>query len=979
MKRKIISLLLAAVMVCGIFAVAPLNAFADDTLPYVYTINDGQVCITGYTGNEQQVQIPATIDNLPVTAIGEQAFFGNTELRSVTMPDSVTTVGSDAFATCSQLQSVVLSSNLRTAGAGMFSNCYMLSSVNGVNYLETIPDGMFRNCYALNTFLFSPGISEIGPEAFMGCSNLTINQPLYGLQRIGNRAFAGCGHWNVSEPLQCLQSIGEEAFAGITFEQSFQIPETVTEIGNRAFGCESINQNMVYANQHTPVIDAFNRSADAEPAGMTPVKITVMHHTYSIPMVEWWGITTGWIDESEALSYEGTTLPARLYCSEYCLSDTADPYITDPSLYPVDEYITTQATIHVNIARRDCTQYIEHGVEFEAEIMDNGIVYHETRIMDLNPVGHSFINIPGTESTCYTEGMMPHWCCENCHRYFESDSDPYAAGYESETQFMTPVMHQLSYVESVPASCTQPGIRSHYCCDICGQCFEYDWDTSNPQPETYFEEAPFGHSLTYVPGTPADCLHEGMAEHWYCTNCGRYFDSDTDLYGEGYADETVFDIPPSSHDLVYVEGHPATCQEAGVGGHWYCNTCGLCFDNPDGTGEAHDASYYDIPPYSHDLIYVEGHPATCQEAGVGGHWYCNTCGLCFDNADGTGEAHDASYYDIPPSGHQLYYVDGTPASCTQSGIRSHYCCDICGQCFEYDWDTANPQPETYFEEAPFGHSLTYVPGTPADCLHEGMAEHWYCTNCGRYFDSDTDLYGEGYADESVFVTPCTPHNMLFYRPAREATCEQMGMREHWYCAACGLSYDNAQCTGEGHEETYFIIPQLNHQLSLVQARPATCAETGNHAYWRCDICGECFDCVNGVYMPCEDEHVFDIPCLPHTLTHVAAVQPTVDSAGNIEYWVCDECGKYFADSAGTQEITAQDTVLEQLVRQVGDFDGNGALTVQDATGIQRFLAEMVDEDDPDYAIFLQYGDFNGDGKVNVLDLTAIQRRLAGVE
>ena len=50
---------------------------------------------------------------------------------------------------------------------------------------------------------------------------------------------------------------------------------------------------------------------------------------------------------------------------------------------------------------------------------------------------------------------------------------------------------------------------------------------------------------------------------------------------------------------------------------------------------------------------------------------------------------------------------------------------------------------------------------------------------------------------------------------------------------------------------------------------------------------------------------------PHTheLTHVPAVAPTPAKPGNIEYWYCEGCGKYFADAEGAQEITEADTYL----------------------------------------------------------------------
>ena len=41
----------------------------------------------------------------------------------------------------------------------------------------------------------------------------------------------------------------------------------------------------------------------------------------------------------------------------------------------------------------------------------------------------------------------------------------------------------------------------------------------------------------------------------------------------------------------------------------------------------------------------------------------------------------------------------------------------------------------------------------------------------------------------------------------------------------------------------------------------------------------------------------------HSMTHVGAVEPTYDHVGNIRYWYCSACRKYFADGQGAQELT----------------------------------------------------------------------------
>ena len=66
----------------------------------------------------------------------------------------------------------------------------------------------------------------------------------------------------------------------------------------------------------------------------------------------------------------------------------------------------------------------------------------------------------------------------------------------------------------------------------------------------------------------------------------------------------------------------------------------------------------------------------------------------------------------------------------------------------------------------------------------------------------------------------------------------------------------------------------------------------------CEVCGERYG------EPDAKNH--------KALQHVEAKAATKDAEGNIEYWYCADCGKYFKDAAATAEITKADTVTAKL-------------------------------------------------------------------
>lgn len=59
------------------------------------------------------------------------------------------------------------------------------------------------------------------------------------------------------------------------------------------------------------------------------------------------------------------------------------------------------------------------------------------------------------------------------------------------------------------------------------------------------------------------------------------------------------------------------------------------------------------------------------------------------------------------------------------------------------------------------------------------------------------------------------------------------------------------------------------------------------------------------------------------LRRVAAKAATKSAQGNIEYWYCGDCGKYFSDKAAANEISLADSVTERLTEDANDPAGTG--------------------------------------------------------
>lgn len=119
-----------------------------------------------------------------------------------------------------------------------------------------------------------------------------------------------------------------------------------------------------------------------------------------------------------------------------------------------------------------------------------------------------------------------------------------------------------------------------------------------------------------------------------------------------------------------------------------------------------------------------------------------------------------------------------------------------------------------------------------------------------------------------------------------ATCTNKAI-----CEACGVEYGDPL----GHNKMYFDYV------------PETCTTDGHLPYYYCDRCDKYFgretDSLD------TELNVFIIPATGHDMTKVDAVPASCEADGNIEYYKCGYCGKFFSDADGKNEITAADTVI----------------------------------------------------------------------
>jgi hypothetical protein len=170
----------------------PLQATPNPDNGFFWVQNGNTITITNYNGSEGIVTVPASIADLPVTAVAAGAFKNNPSLTNISLFGYVTSIGSTAFSGCSNLTTVSLPYTMTNLGDYAFSNCVSLTKVPIPDDLRTLNNGVFAGCSSLTDVTIPTGITNIEANVFSGCSKLAIVSIVPDLTNLGSSAFASC-------------------------------------------------------------------------------------------------------------------------------------------------------------------------------------------------------------------------------------------------------------------------------------------------------------------------------------------------------------------------------------------------------------------------------------------------------------------------------------------------------------------------------------------------------------------------------------------------------------------------------------------------------------------------------------------------------------------------------------------------------------------------------------------------------------------
>ncbi len=161
-----------------------------DDINYDYVVRDNKVYLTNYKGSEKDVVVPKKIRDLEVVSIGS-IFEGNSDITSISLPNSITMISKRAFYGCSGLTRIQLPSSVVSVDAEAFLECdslqyneydnglYLGNDDNPYMIFIKVKDNSATSC------IINAGAKYICDEAFSYCENIERIEIPRGIVGIG--------------------------------------------------------------------------------------------------------------------------------------------------------------------------------------------------------------------------------------------------------------------------------------------------------------------------------------------------------------------------------------------------------------------------------------------------------------------------------------------------------------------------------------------------------------------------------------------------------------------------------------------------------------------------------------------------------------------------------------------------------------------------------------------------------------------------
>ena len=512
-------------------------------------------------------------------------------------------------------------------------------------------------------------------------------------------------------------------------------------------------------------------------------------------------------------------------------------------------------------------------------------------IRDIHTEG--VLHFDAVEAGCHYIGNIEYWYCPKCECFWADEALTQVTN--SKNVIVPALGGEVAHIEAVAPGCHYNGNIEYWVCYECEQVWQDEALTQLTNSKNVILPA-IGGEVEHVEAKDPTCSSEGNIEYWFCAQCEQYWQDEalTQL-----TNSKNVKIGLADHNIVHFDAVEPGCHYIGNIEYWFCTECEIFWADEALTKITNSKSVI-LPMLGGDVAHIEANAPACHYNGNIEYWYCAECEQFWQDEALT-QITNSKNVILPALESTATYVPAVDATCESVGNVEYWFCDKCEQV----WTDEALTQLSNLKNVKIGvldHNIIHMDAVEPGCHYNGNIEYWFCADCGAYW-----------ADEALTQVTNSKSVIL---PAKggetshiEAVapgCHYNGNIEYWVCYECEQVWQDEALTQLTNSKNV-ILPALESTATYVPAKDATCTEFGNVEYWTCDKCEQVWTDEALTQL----SNIKNVTIAPtHTnLVHMEAVEAGCHYIGNVEYWVCYDCGAVYTDEALTEISNIKNVII----------------------------------------------------------------------
>ena len=204
--------------------------------------------------NDNLLFVTTVIIEDGITTIGQYAFYNDTSVLVLSVPNTVNYIGAYAFYNCNSIKEINIPVGVGAIYSHTFFGCASLESIVTPNTVSFIEDYAFYGCVEVRTLTISNTCESIGSNAFYNCKSIEELIIPDSVKYIGTYAFRSCVKITELDFSDNVEEIGACAFYDCNALETVRLGKKIVELKDRLFyGC--VNLTSLYVNAPLSYID----------------------------------------------------------------------------------------------------------------------------------------------------------------------------------------------------------------------------------------------------------------------------------------------------------------------------------------------------------------------------------------------------------------------------------------------------------------------------------------------------------------------------------------------------------------------------------------------------------------------------------------------------------------------------------------------------------------------------------------------------